>query len=168
MSEERIYLNGREYAAIQSMFGFVGAWEVGMPRLTKRLEMAGLKEKADQVKTLSDEVLNGVLRTVPINKLAHIREELAHITVYTKVEAPGIKTCHNKQYAYLPVTALNDLLNHLIRSECVLCDLDAADSKKCPYRKLIEDSLPHTVGQDHGTEHCMYSDMVIGLGVEDE
>jgi hypothetical protein len=164
---ERTYLTGNEYSALQSMFGFVGAWEAGLPRLQKRLEAAGLSEKAEQVKTLADEVVRETLRTVPVNKLAHIREELSHVTVYTRVEAPGIRTMRNTNYAYLTVSALNDLLNHMIKTECVLCDLDAADAKKCPYRKLIEAALPHSVGKDHSTEHCMYSDMVIGLGVQE-
>ena len=165
---ERTYLTGKEYAALQSMFGFVSAWEVGLPRLAARLSGAGLTDKAAQVKALADEVLDGTLRTIPQNKLSHIRAELAHVTVYTKVEAPGIVTNHRTQYAYLPVQSLNDLLNHLIQSECILCDKDVADAKKCPHRRLIESALPHTVGRDHGTQHCMYSDMVIGLGVEEE
>lgn len=164
---ERTYLTGKEYSALQTVFGFLSAWEVGIPILERRLAAAGLEGKAEQVATIADETMRGLLNTVPLNKLGHIREELAHTTSYTKVEAPGIRTCHNKNYAYLPVNALNDLLNHLIQSECVLCDKDAADAKKCPYRKLIEDALPHGVGRDHSTEHCMYSDMVIGLGVEE-
>ena len=165
---ERTYLTGKEYGAIQTLFGFVSAWEVAGPRLAKRAETAGVSEKWAQVETLSGEVLDGILRTVPLNKLAHIHADLEHVAVYTKVEAPGIKTNHTPQYAYLPTETLNALLNHMIQQECVLCDLDADQAKKCPYRKLIESALPHSVGKDHSTEHCMYSDMVIGLGVEDE
>lgn len=164
---ERTYLTGKEYSALQTVFGFLSAWEVGIPVLAKRLEAAGLTEQAAQVTTLADDTMKGILDTVPVNKLGHIREELTHTTSYTKVEAPGIRTGIGTNYAYLPVKALNDLLNHLIQSECVLCNLDAADAKKCPFRKLIESSLPHSVGRDHGTEHCMYSDMVIGLGVDE-
>ncbi len=48
----------------------------------------------------------------------------------------------------------------------MLCEADPDTAKKCKYRKLIESALPHSVGTDHG-DHCMYSDMIIGLGVEE-
>ena len=163
---ERTPLSGREYGALQSLFAVVSSWEVALPVLLKRAVQAGCADEAAQMQTLSGKVLDALLKTVPQRKLAHIREELAHVAVYVKVEAPGIKTNHAPNYAYLPVETLNELLNHMIREECVLCEADPDTAKKCKYRKLIESALPHSVGTDHG-DHCMYSDMIIGLGVEE-
>lgn len=164
---ERTKLKGKEYGALQTLFALLSAWQEALPILRDRLEAAGLDTDAQSLADLASDTLDGVLKTVPENKLAHIRQELAHVHIYVKTEAPGIRTINRPNYAYLPVGVLNDLLNHMIKAECVMCDKDAQDAKKCPYRQIIENALPHSVGEDHSTEHCYLSDMVLGLGVQE-
>lgn len=158
---DRVPLSGREYSALQTLFAIVSGFTAGLDFLQKRSETAGCWDDLQRVGELSQECLDKILLTVPNQKLDHIRRNLANIRLHIKVEPPGLST-KTDEYSYVPLTALNDLLNHLCQTECSLCDKTAVEARKCPYRKIIDDAIPHEVeGKDR--EHCKYSDLVLGL-----
>ena len=158
---DRTALTGREYAALQTLFATVSVFDAGVDNVRARCERAGCWDKIQAIRQLSNECLDAMLKTVPERKLEHIRADLKNVRIYIKTEPPGLSTpC--TAYSYTPTAALNDLLNHVCQTECVICDKTAAEAKKCPYRQMIDNALPHEV-DNPDREHCKYSDMVLGL-----
>ena len=164
---DKIPLSGREYAALQSLFAAVSNMSVLYPILEKRAKLVpDLWRDMRLVQAKTDTMLERILRTVPLNKLRQINEELAHVQLYVKVEAPGIRTRKSEGFSYTPTAVLNDLLNYVCEHECLCCDKTAKESRKCEIRRMIEDALPHEVGHPDG-EHCKFSDMVLGIAKEE-
>ena len=162
---ERTPLSGREYAALQAYFCVVSTLTETIAPLEKRIKSArpGTWRDYRMMQTVSEKVLDNVLETVPADKLAHISQDIRHTKLYIRIEpewaAPTMKT---GGFSYTPTDALNNLLNYLMEHECLMCDKSAKESRKCPHRKLIEKSLPHTVpGND--SEDCKYAGIAIGL-----
>ena len=154
-------VSGKQYGAMQALFGVVSTFEVVPETLRDRAEAAGCWEDIQTIRELSGKVMDKILSTVPENKLRHIKAELCNIRIVYKVLPPGLAD-GAKGYSYTPTETLNDLLNYLVQHECCMCDKTAAESKHCPHRKVIEDALPHEVDGDD-REHCKFSDMVLGL-----
>lgn len=163
---ERIKLRGKEYAALQTLFALNSAYQIAAGDLEARAKMTpGTWRDMKLIASKIESVQNAILQTVPAEKLVAIRKELAMVHVYTRIEAPGIRTIPKERLSVVPTPALNELLNYLVNAECLTCDKSAAESRKCPWRKIVEDALPHEVGGEEG-EHCKYSDMVLGLDME--
>ncbi len=159
---ERTPLSGREYSAIQTLFAMVSGFsDECLDILRKRCEAAGCWEQMQEVERLANESLHAILRTVPENKLRHIQKDLGNIRLHIRIEPPGLRT-KTEGFNYTPTDTLNELLNHLCQTECSMCDKTAVESRHCPYRKWIEDALPHDVGGED-REHCKFSDLVLGL-----
>ena len=161
MAAVRTYLRGREYSALQTLFGMVSTMEVCGPMLEERCRAAGCWDTLQEAQRLAEKCMDGILATVPENKLRHIRTDLSHIRMIVKTEAPGIST-PVRGYSYTPTDTLNDLLNYMVQHECSMCDKTAQEARKCPYRLTIEESLPHEVDGSE-REYCRFSDMVLGV-----
>lgn len=160
---ERTPLRGSEYAALQTLFAMVSGFTAGIGPLEKRSEAAGCRDELHEVGRLAQECLDKLLLTVQEKKLMQIRTELENIRLHIKIE-PNWAVSKMRGMSYVPTDAFNDLLNYLCQHECCLCDKTPVEARKCPHRKLIDDTLPHEVdGKDR--EHCKYSDMVLGLEV---
>lgn len=163
---ERIKMRGKEYAALQTLFALNSAYQVTIGDLEARAKMVpGTWRDMKLIANKVESVQNAILQTVPVEKLMAIRQELNMVHVYTRVEAPGIRTIPKQNLSVVPTPALNELLNYLVNAECLTCDKTAVESRKCPWRQIIEAALPHEVGGEEG-EHCKYSDMVLGLDME--
>lgn len=158
---DRVMLSGREYAGLQTLFAMVSAYTAGLGALEKRGELAGCWEDLQRVGTLAQECLDKVLLTIPNKKLMQIRTELENIRLHIKIE-PEWAISKVRGFSYVPTDTLNNLLNHLCQTECLLCNKTAVQARKCPHRKTIEDALPHTV-EGKERESCKFSDMVLGL-----
>ena len=160
----QIPVSGKEYLAIQHLFADASALVELTPIIRKRAQLVpGLWRDLCMLKTKSQKVLEQIIDTVPMKKRQHMLKDIKNTNIYIRVEAPGIKTVKDKSFSYLPTDALNALLNHLLQQECAWCDKTGKEGRSCPYRKMIEDALPHTVGREEDGEHCKYSDIVLGL-----
>ena len=164
-------LTGNEYAALQTLFAVVSTWQEVCDNgaLEKRLRGAGgtLWRDVRLIQTLSEKSMRALLKTVPLKKLKHIQAELSMTHLYIKVVPPGMTGMSSKGYSYTPTKALNALLNYLCEHECGLCDKTEVESRKCEWRHVLEEALPHEVGKDR-SGNCRYSDLVLGLGGDEE
>lgn len=168
--KERAPLSGKEYAALQTLFGMVSAWanDRSAGVLEKRAKAAGIWDEVEQIETLCAKVMVGLFDTIPAKKLQHIKMDLKNTQILIRVTPPGMSALPEmKSYCYVPTYALNSALNHICQTECALCDKTDAESRKCEFRKTLDGALPHAVGKDE-SGHCRYSDLVLGLTVEDE
>ena len=169
MAEVTKKLSGREYSAILSLFSAVSHYTELYPMLRKRAEMVpGTTELMEQVSEGTSEVIDRILGTVPPEKLRQLQADIKHVKLYIKVEPPGcVPTIDMTSYSYVPTKALNALLAHVMENECLVCDKTPEEARKCEYRRLIEKTLVHEVDAVD-TEHCKYSDMVVGVEREDK
>ena len=155
-------LSGREYAALLSMFGGVSTLLTNTPRLKARLtdeQNAAVKAATETL----DSALGWILDTVPAKKLLRLKLELKNAALYVKIEPNGLLSQMPEPYTYIPVRAVNGLLMNIVRSECLLCGQTDVESRKCPYRTLIEDALPHAAGHERDDGMCRYADCAIEM-----
>lgn len=163
-------LSGREYAALQTLFAVVSTWQETNTVLDKRAKEAGngLWRDMRLMQSLAERVMARILKTVPVEKLRHVQADIRNTHIYVKVEPPGMPSMPDlKGYSYTPTETLNRLLNYLCEHECSMCDKTTTESRKCVWRKTIEEALPHDVGRVT-SEHCKYSDLVLGLSTDEE
>lgn len=164
-------LTGNEYAALQTLFAVVSAWQEVCDNgvLERRIRASGgtLWRDVRLLQTLAEKSMRALLKTVPLKKLRHIQTELGMTKLYIKVVPPGMAGMNTKGYSYVPTGALNAMLNHIAQNECGLCDKTDAESRKCEWRRVMEETLPHAVGKD-GSGNCRYSDLVLGLSDDEE
>ena len=163
---ETKYLSGKEYAALLSLFAAISHYGELFPVLKKRAEMIpGLWEKMQNVEELTNSLLDGILSTIPADKLLHVKADIQHVKLYIKVEPPGcVPSVDMSGFSYVPTKALNGLLCYVMEHECLLCDKTPVEARKCPIKKMFEDCLPHEVAaKDTGS--CKYADMSIGWEV---
>ncbi len=161
---ERTRLSGREYSAIATWFALgVLSKEAGHVLAARAKQAApGTYRDLRMLPKKLESVLDALIRTIDKKKVDQIMQDLEHVHMYVRVEAPGIRTIQNVQWSYLKTDTLNDLLNYMLGQECALCDKTPAEARHCRFRALIEDALPHDVGV-MDDEHCKYSDLSLGI-----
>lgn len=168
MSETK-YLTGREYAALQSLFAAISHHAEIFPVLQKRAQMVpGLWEQMMLVQEKTEGLLDGLLSTIPPDKLRHVNADIRNVRLYIRVEPPGcVPSVDMRGFSYVPTQVLNQILCYVMEHECLMCDKSPVEARKCPVRKWIDDALPHVV-KATDKERCKYSDMSLGLEVEAE
>lgn len=160
-------VSGKEYAAIQSLFAAVSHLQVLLPILEQRAKMRpNLWRDLCLINKLVDKSTTAILTTCPPEKLRHISADIRNVKLYVKVEPPGLRSVSTEGFCYTPTKVLNNLLSHVCEYECMCCDKTPVEARKCEWRKLIDDALPHEVNAVDG-EHCKYSDMTIGVETEE-
>lgn len=158
--DERRPLTGREYTSILSLVGSLDAMTDAIPGLEGRGQTEALKTALDT----GAEALRKVCDTVPLKKLMRIQQDMRHTRIYTKVEAPGIKTVDTEHHRYVAAITLNKLVDYMAHHECLLCDKTDVEARKCPYREVMEDALPHELEYRVTDGKCKWSGMTLGVG----
>ena len=160
---DRVPLRGTEYAALQALFAAVSHYQELFPVLEKRAKlMPGLWRDMKLVEAKTQHILQGILNTVPENKLRHILADCRNIKLYVKIEPPGAAPTVTVGYSYTPTRTLNELLCYVCEHECLMCGKTPTEARHCEIRRIIEDALPHEIKAKDG-EHCRWSDFTLGL-----
>lgn len=160
---ERMPLSGREYAAMLSLFAAVSHYSELFPVLRKRAESVDAWDEMQEISTAAQAVIDKLFQTVPLKKLKQVSAELSHVQLYIKIEPPGcVRTMNTAGFSYIPTKTVNDLLQYICDHECLMCDKSAVEARKCPYREMIENCLPHKVDAKDSA-NCKFSDMMLGL-----
>lgn len=159
-------LRGREYAALQSLFAAISHFQELYPALEERAKtVPGLWRDMRMIDTKSQRILEGLLQTVPEDKLRHVLADCKNIRLYIKVEPPGSVPTVTMGFSYVPTPTLNALLCYVLEHECLMCDKSPVEARKCPVRAMIDKALPHEIPYRDG-ERCKYSDFAIGVEEE--
>lgn len=160
---DRAPLTGREYAALESLFAAISHFQTLNPMLEKRSrQVPGLWRDMRMVDTKTRQILDGILSTVPENKLRHVLADCKNARLYIKIEPPGSVNTVTMGFSYVPTKTLNELLCYVCEHECLMCNKTAVEARKCPVRKMLDNALPHDIQARDG-EHCKYSDFTLGL-----
>lgn len=145
-ADGRIPLTGNEYYAIREIFGMISALELGMGYLQERAHLKpGVWRDLKLVSAKAQSAVSELLRTVPRKKLEQITHDLehTHVTVEIKPELKCVKPPQAENYVYVSALALDKLIDTVMQFECFACDKAGKDVKRCPVRKIIEDTFPY-------------------------
>lgn len=132
-------LSNREYYALRELFGVVNSFSRNADELRRRAQsIEGAEEKLDKITGLAEELMFDLLKTIPTKKLLAIRKELEHTVCYVKVIQDYTKT-DDREFVYIPAEAVDGLVNRVINMECLVCEKNAKQAKKC---KVWQDITP--------------------------
>lgn len=140
-ADGRFHLSEREYYATRQLFGAVSAFNNCAGELERRVrEIPGGWRDLRLITVLSEKLLIGILRTVPLKKLAAVRRELENTEMIVQVKRTAVQHSEDEigGYTYVPQRALERITQRVVDYECFCCDKHGADAKHCPLRRDIE------------------------------
>jgi len=158
-------LSGREYNAIRELFGLMSALEKYMSLLKRRAQLQpGCWRDLRLVETKLERGLEGLLRTLPAEKLTQVQKDLQNTQVTVEVKPPaGLPRKMAESFSYIPTQPLEKLIKHVMDYECSMCEKSEKEGRKCKWRQIIEDTFPYNLPQPD-SEHCLFSWMGWVLG----
>ncbi len=152
---EKMPLSQREYAELKHLFGLVSAMQVTRPYLEKRLRtVPGAWRDFRLVQSVSQKLLERVLRTVPVNKLHQISGDLKNLRIDIRIDPfhrPGQEQTL-KGYEFVPVEALQVICGKATDAECMFCGKHGRAARKCTLRKALLDTFPYEIPGFEGDE----------------
>ena len=135
-------LSNREYYALLELFGIENSFRRCSGELNKRAQM--VPDGVDRMRLilkLADGLIQDFVGTIPPNKLIAIRKELENVVCEVKVRYDFAKT-DNREFVYIPAEAVDRLANRVINMECLVCDKNAKQAKKCKVFQDLGDCYP--------------------------
>lgn len=162
---ERWNMSGKEYMAFQAICGAMSVLNDYHGWLKKRCQKAGkgIWAALRLMVTLAEKVFTALLATVPKEKMAHIAADVKNTRMIMKVEPPNVASrVRTEGFSYVPTDVLNDLMNHVISTECIACFKSEKEARRCPHRMLLERALPHGLPDAKGDE-CKFAGYATGL-----
>ena len=152
---ETKHLSNREYYALREIFGIENSFSRCAGELKNRAEMIpDCWMKINLIIKLADEVINDLLKTIEPKKLLAIRKELDNTICEVKVVYNFAKT-DDREFVYIPAKAVDRLVNRVMNNECLICDKNAKQAKKCPICEDFDDCYPWKI-KPKGDE-CAYA-----------
>lgn len=124
-------LSNKEYYALLHVFGIVNILDECLPILRRRLELVDAKTDMDLVQAKFEEFMDRVLKTIEPKKLISMRKDLDHIVCECRVAYDYAKR-DEREFTYCPTEAIDKLVYRVMNWECLACDKNAKEAKKCP------------------------------------
>jgi hypothetical protein len=138
-------LSNREYYALRELFGIVNSFTRNADFLKHRLEMIpNGTEDMSNIATAAENLMFEILKTIPTKKLFAIRQELENTVCEVKVLYNFAKT-DDREFVYIPAVSVDRLVTRVMNSECLICDKNAKQAKKCPIFEDISACYPWNI-----------------------
>lgn len=134
---ERIPMRSYEADGLNYLFGCYQEITGAIEALRKRLEIVGRKEQLGRLNEELGEVIDEILRTVPLNKLQSIKANLSNLKLTIKIDKP-VTGKENPSYSYVDKNLLAQVLKSFHSEKCALCMGSPDVEKKCKYRELMD------------------------------
>lgn len=163
-ADGRFHLSEREYYATRQLFGAVSAFNNCAGELERRVrEIPGGWRDLRLITVLSEKLLIGILRTVPLKKLAAVRRELENTEMIVQVKRTAVQHSEDEigGYTYVPQRALERITQRVVDYECFCCEKQGADAKHCPLRRDIESTYMFEYQCPKGKE-CPFQGLTFG------
>lgn len=138
----RYSLSGREYYALRELFAAVDGFNRNAQELEKRVRTIpnGYRDLR-MLQSVSAKLMQDILETVPVKKLAQIRRELENSEMILRVKPVNPKENeYDYNLTYVPQQALERICRKAIELECFCCEKKSREAKKCQLRKDIQDT----------------------------
>jgi hypothetical protein len=160
---DRKPLRRNEYLGVQDLIGGINSLHSAIGFLADRAKGAEVLDTLQEAHDTAIKAYKAILATIPAEKLVQIQRDLDHMRVYVRVEAPGIRTMDTDLWRYVPADRLNRLVDYVAQHECYFCDKSKQESKKCKFRKMMDDVLPHELEYTAPDGCCEWSGLVLGM-----
>lgn len=140
---ERTPLSKNEYYALLELFGIVNSFNQCTGILERRCRTIpnGWRDMRLLIST-AERLMQKLLSTVPSKKLIAIQKDMHFARCELKVMPDYTAEKDKDGFAYVPNTALSNVVERLINWECMLCDKSKAKSKQCKTLKDIAALYP--------------------------
>ena len=101
-----------------------------------------------------DKVMGDLMSTIPIKRLLVLQQEVRTVTTRVYVGPPAVD--HVPHVVFMTDDAFVNLMNILVREECLICSRKGKDVKRCEIFKAIERCLPYSAdpGEDPEDGTC--------------
>lgn len=168
-ADGRFHFSQREYYATRELFGIVSTFNKCAGELERRVrEIPGGWRDLRLLMSLSEKLLENILKTIPLKKLAVIRKELSSTEVIVSVRNDVARPAQTDTdgYTYVSQRALERITQRVVNFECFCCEKQGAAAKKCQLRRDIESTYMFEYPCGAGKE-CPFAGAMFG-GTEDE
>lgn len=160
MREEK--LNYREYNGLRDLGAVLSIMAYIGEGLRKRFKDMGT-EYEDAYKRITEDVqtlFDGVVHTVPRNRLAGLKQELLHTKLDIRTDYVGAEHLTDnwicvKESAFVQIAKLAQGV------ECSMCMKRGREVKSCKLRQLLNDTLPYKTPAPADPTTCVYAEQLI-------
>ena len=138
---KEIPLGNREYYAVRNLFGFIHGFRAEAPKLKHRLSSVDRWDMCMECLAKAEMIMQDMLPTIPLNKRKMMLKDLEHTTVEVKIvqDFTGQK---KTEFVYVSADALDRMIERVINENCLFCDKNAKQSRKCPIRVDTDELVP--------------------------
>lgn len=155
-------LNYREYNGLRALGGVLSAWAYITEGLNKRCMEMGWEyaERLTRVQSDVQALFDGIVRTVPRNRLMGLKQELMHTKLDIRTDYVGAEHLTDnwicvKESAFVQIAKLAQGV------ECSMCMKRGREVKSCKLRQLLNDTLPYKTPAPADPTTCVYAEQLI-------
>lgn len=137
----RLPLSNKEYVSLQMVIASLDSLDQETGRLEQRAKLAGNHTWRDlkMLTAVAAKVFRNLMETIPKRKCRLIQDEIRRTEIIVNVRPPhGLPQAKGVQYTAVPVESLEWLIDHVLQWECLTCQKEGREQKKCPFRQRLE------------------------------
>lgn len=148
-NEERkiMPMTNREYYSFRNLMGMVNNFDAYSSDLRTRCGMieGGWRDMMLIAKK-AELLMQKIMYTIPDKKLISMKKDLKHMVCEVRVAYDYAKR-DDREFTYCPTEAIDRLVSRVLSWECLSCDKNAKEAKKCPVYKDISACYPWEIAQ---------------------
>ena len=159
---ERTYINRKEYDALLDLFGSLSCMIDQEENIRNRaIKAEDAYSNIITAKENLETALTKITRTIPIEKVERLKKEMNTLVVSVEQKGRGrsMLPSTKEQYGFFPWRSVVKMVDHLLESECYMCNKAGSEAGNCPYRKAIQDLYPFHVAGATEKGICVFSGM---------
>ena len=139
--DNRTPLSNKEYYALRNLFGMVNNFCQHAEDLKRRCESIDVWADFQLISAKSERLMADLLLTIPPKKLITMKKDMEHMVCECRVAYDYAKR-DEREFTYCPTEAIDRLVSRVLEWECLSCDKNAKEAKKCPVFNDINDCYP--------------------------
>lgn len=141
-------MSNKEYYSFRNLMGMVNNFDAYAGDLRTRCGLidGGWRDMMLIAKK-SEQLMQRLMYTIPENKLINMKKDLHHMVCEVRV-AYDYAMRDEREYTYCPTEAIDRLVSRVLTWECLSCDKNAKEAKRCPVYKDISACYHWTLPQN--------------------
>ena len=158
MSEERTPLRRNEYFAIKYLFAINASAEMVLDSFDRRFKgMKRLRGEMKRIMTMSQQIADALLLTVPQNQLDILVQEMRRTEFY--VCSKSVTKHDNDAVDYVTITRrnLSRVIAYVMHSECEMCDKSGKEARRCKVSSLLRELCVYDTPGTMQDGTCFYN-----------
>lgn len=132
-----IPLSNKEYYALRNLFGMVNNFNQYAADLKHRCESIDVWADYQLLIAMSERLMADLLLTIPPKKLLTMKKDLDHTICECRIAYDYAKR-DEREFTYCSTEAIDELVSMIMNWECLSCDKNAKEARKCRVFKAID------------------------------